>query len=274
MNLTVAIESAELRFKQILEEFFVSVYDEKYLYSHGIEHHRRVWSYTKELLNQINGQKTADISQLSSKLIIACYLHDVGMSVETGVRHGKHSMDLCVQFLTKNYLQVNDYQDVLVAIENHDRKDYSENKRVNDLLTILSAADDLDAFGFTGIFRFIEIYLIRGINPYEFGNMIKENACKRFNKFVLTFGSAYELVKKHKKRYEILDNFFNEYNDQMNSYQFGGPHPSGYCGVVEVILKLQNNTTGIKDIYQKPEKYLHDPVILWFFEELASELSA
>ena len=33
--------------------------------------------------------------------------------------------------------------------------------------TILSVADDLDAFGFTGIYRYLEIYLTRGINPED-----------------------------------------------------------------------------------------------------------
>jgi hypothetical protein len=47
MNLIVIFESAELQFKQILEEFFVSFYDEKSLVSHGIDHHRRVWKYAK-----------------------------------------------------------------------------------------------------------------------------------------------------------------------------------------------------------------------------------
>jgi hypothetical protein len=32
------------------------------------------------------------------------------------------------------------------------------------MLTILSVADDLDAFGYIGIYRYIEIYLERGIN--------------------------------------------------------------------------------------------------------------
>jgi hypothetical protein len=76
MNLTVTIESAELQFKQILEEFFISVYVEKALCSHGIDHHRRVWSYTKELPILLDDQKPAFISQLPSKLIIACYMHD------------------------------------------------------------------------------------------------------------------------------------------------------------------------------------------------------
>ena len=84
MNLTVTIESAELQFKQILEEFFISVYDENSLYSHGIDHHRRVWNYSKQLLTIHTGKNHPGISQLPAKLIIASYLHDIGMSVETG----------------------------------------------------------------------------------------------------------------------------------------------------------------------------------------------
>ena len=273
MNLTCLIESAEHQFKQILEEFFIAVYDEKSLSSHGIDHHRRVWSYSKELLTLLSSQNPAFISVLPSKLIIASYLHDIGMSVETGIRHGKHSRDHCIQFLTKNQLPENDFKDVLTAIENHDIKDYPGNNNKNDLLTILSVADDLDAFGFTGIFRYSEIYLTRGINPEEIGHLIRDNAGKRFNNFVKTFGFIDGLVQKHRKRYDILDNFFNEYNNQVTSYQFGDQNPSGYCGVVEMLLYLIRNKKTLKEFCMELEKYSQNPVILWFFNELASELT-
>lgn len=273
MNLTVTIESAELRFKQIVEDFFISIYDDKSLSSHGIDHHRRVWRYAKELLPLIAGQQSASISQLPSKLIIASYLHDIGMSVDPGIRHGHRSRDLCIQFLTNNHLSENEYQDVLEAIENHDRKDYTGNTSVNDLLAILSVADDLDAFGFTGIFRYSEIYLTRGISPEEIGHLIKDNAGKRFDNFVKIFGGSDELVQKHKKRFDILYNFFNEYNNQVISYKFGGQHPAGYCGVIEVLLNLISNKKVLKEFYGEFEKYSFDPVIRWFFEGLATELS-
>ena len=137
MNLTKTIESAENTFKQILEEFFISVFDEKSLSSHGIDHHRRVWYYAKELLPILAKQKPLPDAQLPSKLIIASYLHDIGMSIETGIRHGKYSRDICIQFLMQNNLLVDDYQEVLDAIENHDNKDYSGDFEVNDLLKIL-----------------------------------------------------------------------------------------------------------------------------------------
>jgi HD superfamily phosphodiesterase len=137
MNLMGAIESAELMFKQILEDFFVSVYDEENLFSHGIDHHRRVWAYAKELLSIPIRQYNSKPGCSPSKLIIVCYLHDIGMSVEPGPRHGKHSRELSMLFLEKNNLNKNDYKDVLDTIENHDRKDYTSETVRNDLLTIL-----------------------------------------------------------------------------------------------------------------------------------------
>ena len=272
MNLTGLIESAENKYKQILEEFFISVYDEKSLSSHGIDHHRRVWGYSKELLQLIPYKNTAQISQLPSKLIIACYLHDIGMSVDPGIKHGKHSRNLCLQFLTKNNLPENDFKDVLEAIENHDNKDYTYNPSNSDLLTVLSVSDDLDAFGFTGIFRYSEIYLTRRINPEKIGSLIRENAAKRYNNFVKTFGSDSEIVRKHSNRYYILDNFFSKYNEQLPSYQFGTINPSGYCGVIEIILFMMKNNLQLKVFFKEPKKYSQDPVIIWFFDELASEL--
>ncbi len=53
MNLNRIIESAEKQYKQILEDYFVSVYNERSAPSHGIDHHRRVWKYSGELLKVI-----------------------------------------------------------------------------------------------------------------------------------------------------------------------------------------------------------------------------
>jgi len=195
------------------------------------------------------------------------------MSVETGTKHGKHSRDLCIQFLTRNYLPENDFQDVLTAIENHDRKDYTGNTGANDLLNILSVADDLDALGFIGIYRYLEIYLTRGINPEELGHMIKENAGKRFDNFIKTFGFTPELVNKQSKRYKILDSFFHEYNNQVSYYHFGGNNPSGYCGVVEVLTEMLQKKISLNDLCRERKKYFQDTVILWFLEGLATELS-
>jgi HD superfamily phosphodiesterase len=272
MNLPRNIESAEHKFKQILEDFFISVYDEKSPPSHGIDHHRRVWSYAKELLTLYIHQNPSIPPLPPSKLIIACYLHDIGMSVETGTNHGKLSRDLCVQFLQIHKLLVNDYQDVLNAIENHDNKDYTGNSKVNDLLLILSVADDLDAFGLIGIYRYSEIYLTRGATSMEIGDKILENAGKRFDNFLKSFGFADSMVHKHRKRYDILKNFFIEYNKQIKTCKFESVQPSGYCGVMKLLTDIVCKKRILEDICRGPENYSNDPVIQWFFDELKSEI--
>jgi HD superfamily phosphohydrolase YqeK len=274
MNLTGTIESAEKQFKQILEDFFISVYNENSLSSHGIDHHRRVWNYSKELLKLFPLKNPAQISRLPTELIITSYLHDIGMSVDPGIRHGKHSKNLCIQFLSKNNLPQNDYRDVLEAIENHDNKDYTRNTSVNELLVILSVADDLDAFGFTGIFRYSEIYLTRGIEPEKIGYLIGENAKNRFDNFVNIFRANSEIVQKHIKRYKILDNFFCKYNEQLPAYQFGTKNPSGYCGVIEIFQFLLSTNQSLKTCLLEPEKYSQEPFILKFFADLEKEMNS
>lgn len=274
MNLTGTIESAERQFKQILEDFFMSVYNEKVLSSHGIDHHRRVWYYSRELLNfpdLFNFIPTRrDPGELPSKLIIACYLHDIGMSIEPGIKHGKHSRDLCVRFLNNNGLPESEYHDVLDAIENHDNKDYESNTGKNDILTILTISDDLDAFGFIGISRYSEIYLIRGINTAILGTLIRENAAKRFANFVKTI-PAKELTEKHRIRYDSLDHFFIKYNEQLSSNQSGKSDCSGYCGVIEMISLIIERKTDLKELINISGNQ-NDPILKWYFAELKKEL--
>jgi HD superfamily phosphodiesterase len=272
MNLIVIFESAELQFKQILEEFFVSIYDEKSLVSHGIDHHQRVWKYAKEITLFLASHDLIRDPVLPFNLIIACYLHDIGMSVDTGVRHGHQSRELCVRFLKENNLKESDYDDVLQAIENHDNKEYRDSAAKFDLLTILSTADDIDAFGFIGIYRYVEIYLARDIGMEKIGHRVMENAAKRFDNFENLLGFSDSIFQKHKNRYNILINFFGKYNHQAPSYKFGGPEPSGYCGAIEILKEFLQKRITLDFLLREPEKYSNDKVIKWFFNGLASEL--
>jgi HD superfamily phosphodiesterase len=272
MNLNGQIESAENHFKQILEDFFVSVFMEKSLSSHGIEHHRRVWVYSKELLPLIFEHHHLSNPHFIEELIVAAYLHDIGMSVETGPRHGRHSVELCKRFLKKYGLKTEDFSTALEAIENHDLKDYNSASQSSDLLTILSVADDLDAFGFIGIFRFAEIYLTRKINIEDIGSLIMENAALRFNHFLRIIGYHDLLEEKYKKKYLILDDFFKEYNISVLNYAFGTGHPTGYCGVIEIINVLIMKKTDIREFLENAEQDKYDQVIQWYFDSLGKEL--
>lgn len=206
-GIDIKISLSEDTYKDLLEDYFTSVYPAGKLPSHGLEHHRRVWEYAKELLHYI--EKDHSIDQiLINKLLIACYLHDIGMTVDTGERHGRYSKDICKRFLIEQNLDENDYQDLLSAIENHDDKEYSGSPNEDILLTVLSAADDLDAFGEKGISRYLEIYRERGLEDNELALAVLQNARKRFVNFEKIFTPYPELVNKHRIRYMRLHDFF------------------------------------------------------------------
>jgi HD superfamily phosphodiesterase len=272
MNLIRQIESAELQFQQLLEDFFISIYDERSLPSHGIDHHRRVWRHAKKLIKIFPLRNNALSLQLPSKLIIASYLHDIGMSVDHGIRHGQFSSNKCKTFLEENNLNDEDYIDVLETIENHDLKDYTGNRTFNELHTILSAADDLDAFGFIGIYRYSEIYLLREIYPGEIGKLVIENATKRFDHFIINFGKNKSFASQQRIRFKILLDYFTGYNSQVSSGEFNFHNSSGYWGVMKIIISLINEKKEIKELLRDTENYNGDPVIKWFLEGIKSEL--
>jgi hypothetical protein len=193
------------------------------------------------------------------------------MAVDSGVKHGKHSSELCIRFLRENNFQVNDFTDVVNAIEYHDDKEYSDNSNQDDLLKILSVSDDLDAFGIAGIYRYAEIYLTRGVSYLNLGIRIIENAEKRFGNFLKVPGLNFEFIEKHRLRFNVLTDFFTGYNEQLRSNSFGSANPAGYCGVIELIADMVEKKAEPKNFYNCVEKYHQDQIIKWFFLELKKE---
>lgn len=272
MDLAETIISAENKYRQILEDFFLKTWSATVQSSHNIDHHRRVWHYAKELLAVATDLQIISNPVQPEKLIIACYLHDIGMSTDPGIKHGRHGSELCREFLAKNHINNTDFGEVLHAIENHDDKDYSDPSAPDPLLAILSVADDLDAFGRIGIFRYSEIYLTRGVPPNLTGYRIIENAGKRFRNFETLFGRSAAVFKKHQQRYLLLDDFFNRYNIESSRFTFGNNEPSGYRGVLEIISGMINLNIPPEMILSGRNRYSGDPVISNFLVGLSNEL--
>lgn len=271
MLLSEKISSAESKYLKMLEEFFAAVFDTSLLPSHGIDHHRRVWYYAKEILNALDTYDFEPDDLLPDKLIISSYLHDSGMAIDKGIRHGMESRIICERFLKERNISGLEFSDVLDAIENHDNKQYTGINQPGDLLTILSVADDLDAFGFIGIYRFLEIYLTRDVPFIELGDLISENCKGRFENFLRTYSFYRELVEKHSARYQIISSFFNSYNQQVPFYKFDNQLTAGYCGIAEIFSRqLNTDWSDTKCISLFTD--FHDPVIQWYFSELNNEL--
>lgn len=265
MDLTGAIKSAEYQYKQILEDFFVSVYNKRELPSHGLEHHRRVWNYAKELVILLSEKDQLPEEYLPHKLILAAYLHDIGMVIDHGPQHGIHSLRLCEEFMAKNNIDPGKFPGLLQAIAEHDNKDYQSESKFS-LLTILSVADDLDAFGYTGIYRYIEIYASRGIESEEISSRIRSNAHKRYRHFAELFRDYPELVKKHKIKYHILESFFNEYEKKEKSGSAGG-----YVAIVRMLTGLGFYGNSLERLIQDNASS-PDQVVREYFEGLKSEM--
>ena len=269
MEIRDLIDSAEIKYRRILEEFFSSLWGETTLYSHDINHHRRVWQYVKEIL-----LLQPDNADEPEKLLIASYFHDLGMVSEPGFRHGARGRELCVGFLGTRNLFPDDFADVLEAIEHHDDKVYTNSAVENNrILKILSAADDLDAFGYAGIYRYLDIYIARGISLVNVGHEIRENANKRFRNFRKGFRKYPEFFSKHRKRYYFLDSFMSAYNTQITD-----PHPDNsnenpeyqIVSMVSEMVKRGINPSGIKELYNDPGIR---PGIRYFFDRLDNELN-
>ena len=235
------VKEAESVFQKKLESYFTSIFSETNIPSHDLSHHRRVWYYAKELLSSLNTYGIAFGDNFPEKLIIGCYLHDSGMSVDSGLKHGHHSALLCKKFLETNNLDVGSFSDLLSAIENHDNKEYTNKGKPDDLLTILSVSDDLDAFGVVGVYRYSEIYLKRARKLKELGFLILVNIASRFSNFSRTFSFDEELVTRHKERYQVVEDFFNDYNILTEKHIFGSDNISGNCGIIELIAQSVEN---------------------------------
>ena len=210
MELDNLIASVEKKWLKKLIEASGDCFRNVYLPSHDNWHHYRVWEYTKELLTNLSPAKEFTHDEITN-LIIAVFFHDTGMSVTKDESHGKESKHLCQQFFNNNQIQVpQNFSLALEAIEHHDDKAYPENNpyRGISISTILSVADDLDAFGYIGILRYAEIYLLRKIPISEISNKIINNAEKRFKHFKNHFKAFPHLVEKHHERLDILIQFY------------------------------------------------------------------
>jgi HD superfamily phosphodiesterase len=273
MTLEGRIKSAEENYRQILEEFFLKKWGDTRLFSHDIDHHRRVWHYAKELLSETGKNKNIRITFSPDKLLIACYLHDLGMTIDQGDRHGIHSSDLCREFVYQNGLSEYEFSGVFKAIKDHDRKESISSDNYPDLVSFLTIADDLDAYGCIGISRYLEIYLKRGILPADIGYKIRTNASIRFANFKTTFGNIDTLFKKHSGRFKTLDDFFNYYIQQVEDPGFDSNNLSGYACVVELVSEMINEQVASINALILSKKFSDDPLVKKFKAQLDSELS-
>jgi hypothetical protein len=210
MNPNSLLYEVEKNWLSILFDASEACFKSVNLPSHDHWHHYRVWIYAKELIKNLSKDHDFNYNQLTN-LIIASFFHDTGMSVTRDEKHGEEGAVLCRAFFRNSQsLKPDNLETALEAIEHHDDKSYKQNKTPkNSLTTILASADDLDAFGYTGIIRYAEIYLLRNIPIKQLSERVTKNAKNRFKNFEENFKNYKDLINRHSKRLNILLEFYN-----------------------------------------------------------------
>jgi HD superfamily phosphodiesterase len=170
---------AEGKWLPVIRPFFEHLSEGRWMPSHDFDHHRRVWRNACEFAGNMNPVDEF----FYEKLILACFFHDTGLLYDITSKHGAESRRICENFLTIHTEKIPfECQNLLEAIENHDNKEYGHSSPLpyNAIYHLLSKADDLDAFGALGAYRYTEIYLMREIETMEMPEMVLLNAERRF----------------------------------------------------------------------------------------------
>ena len=190
-----------------------NLFSEVFLPSHDHLHHFRVWNHAKEILFLLEESGYSIPEVLPQQLIIAAFFHDTGLVCNKHEKHGKESRRMCEEFFRHGEHSVPEgFLEILEAIEHHDDKTFRGQKQADNpgkpVFRLLSASDDLDAFGYTGIYRYAEIYLQRGMFPEELAGRVLDNLHNRFENLNRSFGTQVHFIDRQKVRYGITREFY------------------------------------------------------------------
>ncbi len=206
MRLFQKIERVEENRLGQLKKQVCSVFSNIWLPSHGLEHHVRVWEFSKKQLNayEINGVEFDEL--FIEALVVACFFHDVGLSKTSSEKHGEISKEFAEHYLKEFPLHTDTYlEELFEAIVMHDDKTYSNASGRNispGIYRILTVADDMDAIGALGLLRYFEIYWKRGVEAADLTDAVHTNILRR-QKFIeqnISFNS--ELLEFNRERFE------------------------------------------------------------------------
>jgi hypothetical protein len=273
------VEETEKKWLRELFDFVRSLFAGNPIPSHDHLHHLRVWRYAAGLMNEISARGVKISPGDAEDLIFACLFHDTGLTVDTGPDHGKAGFEICKNYLEKKRIRLHDQKRVLEAIANHDDKSYTgmssliDGEKLN-ILKVLAISDDLDAFGRTGIYRYSEIYLMRGIPMEDIGLKIMANLAGRFANFIDTCSFLPDVIRIHVPRHNVTENFFRNYNLQIRLMEKETSRPdTGPVGVVrEIFRHTMAGADNISSVCDEASSSTDDSYVLHFFRELKTEL--
>ena len=189
--------------------------------SHDFAHHQRVWGYALEIANNLDKSNSDNNTQAYLNLLVACYFHDTGLTVNPGEDHGADSLRLLERWMeTIPDIKAQINQSAFDAVALHDDKSYKQQAltkntlSLDNTLAILSIADDMDALGYLGVLRYTEIYLMRGISANDLPQKVIAYLESRFQFMEESIKNIPELYHHQRGRYEVALQFFTSWANQ------------------------------------------------------------
>ena len=243
MNSSISerISEAEENWLELVIPYIARLFGKTFIPSHDQDHHQRVWRSCKNLLMELE-----KFSSLASKdqvegLLLASWFHDTGLVSDPGELHGAIGREIFQRFLLESGRQKPAlYEEISDVIAHHDTKERSLYPDIAPgtapgMMGILSLADDLDALGALGIYRYSEIYLKRGLPAGELGIKILANVRKRLKNIRDSTAAFPGLTDTFLDDYLMLEQFFNRYNQLIVIFREPGSVQWGELGVVNHI---------------------------------------
>jgi len=274
-----ALKTVEEKWLQTLFTHCKEIFSQTYLPSHDETHHYRVWLFAQQLIRELDqANYTLDANQVE-KIILAIFFHDTGLSVQPGTEHGKYSRKFAEDFFDRSSQKpIDDLDEVLTIIEKHDDKEYAETfaeqpAYPDGLFPVVNASDDLDAFGITGIYRYAEIYLLRGIQGKDLAIQVLENSANRFQHFYNTYVFLKRFAEQQRIRYQILQKF---YHDLVLQHKTGNVSQStGPSAVIHQIEQcILKKKLPLEQVCKEVENGSNDSYVLDFFRLLGEEYNS
>lgn len=270
------IHSIETKHLSNLNHHLDSIFASVSLPSHNQKHHIRVWLHCRGLLIELHKAGLTITEQLIENAIIACFFHDTGLTKTLNENHGAEGAALCKQYISQ-IADLNDTQktSIIRAVELHDDKSVKQYPVTKpddmlDLALLVSTADDLDALGYIGVFRYTEIYLKRGIGFDQLPRKILANLRNRFTSFMNAYSSLHRYSDRQKQRYLQTMDFFTKLEGEISQ---GITHQdSAYAVLITLYEQLVIQSNSIEQTIDYALNTLTASYPLTFFKKLQLEL--
>ncbi|MGL1935758.1 MAG: HD domain-containing protein [Fibrobacterales bacterium] len=240
-------------------------------------HHLRVWQRAKDLVIELTLDGKSFTKQEVTNLIIAVFFHDVGLTKTYAKRHGVISREMCVDYFKESReVEGDDLAVILDAVEHHDDKEYKNmvysSTSQKAIASILCACDDLDAFGAIGVFRYIEIYVLRNVAVEELAPMVLTNLATRFENLKMLYKHISHFFDEEQSRFNFTVQWFKQLEEELKE-GYSKDMQSGAIGVLNVLISQViegNKTTGT--ICAHANKACKDPFVHSFFAHFNIEM--